>query len=184
VFLGVDQSLRSSGVAVIPPTAPYAPECLLTLEPKKLQGAKRLKFIRDGIQDVVRSYKLLHAALEGYSIGSVNRAFDLGEVGGLIKLTLLDEGVPFIVVPPTSLKLFVTGTGAARKELMQRAVYQKWNLEIDQEDACDAYGLAHVARVFIQGKASHRCELEALKSLMREPRSKSLAFYKPNVVTV
>lgn len=185
MFLGVDQSIRSSGLAVIEATGTYEPKHLGTIEPKKLKDAPRLKFIRDALQEVVRTFPIKQAALEGYSIASVNRSFDLGEVGGLVRLCLLDNGIPFIVVPPTSLKLFVTGNGQASKEQMQRAVLAKWNQNITQDDACDAYGLAHAARVFLTGKASHRCELEALKSLTRAPKVAAFsALYKPNITAV
>lgn len=182
MYLGIDQSLRSTGVAVV--SAGKESLLLGTVAPKKLTGAPRLAYIRDGIQDAIRSNPgIKYAALEGYSIDSVNRPFDLGEVGGLVRLSLHDAGIPFIVVSPKQLKQFVTGTGNAKKEDMRLAVLQKWHQDIDQDDACDAFGLAHVARAFHLHAGATRPELEVLKKLRDPDKKLSLVSYTANVVS-
>ena len=109
------------------------------------------------------------AALEGYSIGSQNRPFDLGEVGGVIRLCLTLNHVQYLVVAPKALKKFVTGKGdSADKEAMRRATKKKWSVDIDQNDECDAYGLAKVAQAYDLRDTTNRAELEVLHALSDE----------------
>jgi Holliday junction resolvasome RuvABC endonuclease subunit len=96
---------------------------------------------------------------------SVNRSFDLGELGGVVRLVLHDAGIPFVVVPPTSLKLFVAGNGSADKDQMRTSTLGKWGVDFDQDDECDAYGLAQVARAVHLNTGKTRSELEVVKKL-------------------
>ena len=103
----------------------------------------------------------------------MNRSFDLGELGGIIRLCLYDAKIPFVIVPPTSLKKFVTGNGSADKKKMHDFVLSKWRQDIDEneDDQCDAYGLAQVARAYPEKKTTNRAELEVLLSLDPKPVS-------------
>lgn len=162
MYLGVDQSLRSPGLAVV--DGDGRPGVVKNLK-NTLKGAERLALVRDGIMSLVRTYQPEFAALEGYSINSINRPFDLGEVGGIVRLTLYDAGIPFIVVTPTQLKKFVTGSGAADKEKVQKWVREKWKIHLDQDDQADAFGLAQVARVYCTHQSKYRSELEVVKTI-------------------
>jgi Holliday junction resolvasome RuvABC endonuclease subunit len=164
MYLGLDQSLRSSGVAVV---SGKGEVIYLGLIPTgALRGVQRLAAIRNALRDVLGAEPdIKYAALEGYSIESVNRPFDLGELGGVVRLALHDAGVPFLVVPPKSLKLFVASDGAADKEKMRKAVLKKWGQDIEQDDECDAFGLAQLARSFHLNTGTTRAELEVLKKL-------------------
>lgn len=164
MYLGIDQSLTSTGVAVVTKDQEHLYTGAVT--PKKLTGVHRLSYIREELRDVCAGFpSIKYAALEGYSVGSVNRPFALGEVGAVVQLVLHDAGIPFLVVAPKSLKLFVTGSGDAKKEDMQKAVKAKWGLDFDHDDICDAFGLAQLARSFHMVKGSTRAELEVLKKL-------------------
>lgn len=90
------------------------------------------------------SHAEVHVAMEGYAYGAKLNREKLGELGGIVKLTthLLFYTEPFIV-PPTTLKQYVTGSGRASKAEMVAAV-QKWDPEITDNNLADAYGLAHM----------------------------------------
>lgn len=164
MFIGLDQSLTSTGIAVLPREGDQ-PVLLENLPTGKLRGAERLRFIVSRIDEVLREYKPEYAALEGYSYGSTGRVFELGEAGGVVKLTLFDHKTPYLVVPPASLKKFVSFKSEASKEDMAKAVFNRWKLKIDQDDACDAYGLARVARALVMKNSTVRPELEVLRAL-------------------
>jgi Holliday junction resolvasome RuvABC endonuclease subunit len=174
MYLGIDQSLRSSGVAVV--TEKQLVQYMGRIVPEKLTGVKRLAAVREAIRDVLAAEPLIKfAALEGYAYDvGAGRVFELGEIGAVVKLTLHDAGVPFIIVPPASLKQFVSSSGSATKELMRQAVLKKWGVDVAQDDECDAFGLAQVARSFHLNKGTTRAELEVLKKLRDTDKKISL----------
>ena len=163
-FIGIDQSLRGTGVAVLEDDI-LVPVLLHRIETKALRAVTRLAAIRDAIKDLLIGYQPVLTAMEGYSYGSTGRVFELGEAGGVIKLALYDQQRQFLIVPPSSLKLFVADDGAADKAKMARCTLAKWKRKIDQDDLCDAYGLARVARTMHTQTSTFRCELEVIRSL-------------------
>ena len=157
-FLGIDQSLTSPGFALLTSNVN-----LSHLETKSLRGGERLEAIYDMLRGFLDSTVTL-AALEGYSIGSQNRPFDLGEVGGVVRLCLTQHRIPYLVVAPMSVKKFA-GALATDKDAMRIAVLKKWQIDIPQDDECDAFVLAKVAEAYSLGNSTCRAELEVLKSL-------------------
>lgn len=130
-------------------------------------GDFRLLSIRTAIDELLSGVS--GAAMEGYSFDSTHRAFDLGEVAGVVKCLLVERGVPFVVVPPATLKKFATGVPSASKDEMLAAA-RLLGASVEDDNQADALFLARVARALNHGHAS-RSELEALRSL-REPTVK------------
>ena len=65
-------------------------------------------------------------AIEGYSMGSARQqshAHGLGELGGVLRLSLRREGFSFIDVPPATVKKYATGKGNANKDLVRDAAW-------------------------------------------------------------
>jgi hypothetical protein len=56
--------------------------------------------------------------VEGYSMGSKGKVFNIAEHAGMLKYFLWLNKVPFEIVPPTVLKKFATGKGNADKQKM------------------------------------------------------------------
>jgi Holliday junction resolvasome RuvABC endonuclease subunit len=129
-----------------------------------------LAFLYEALTAVLTAYPPRFAAVEGYSYDSVNKAFTLGEVGGICRLCCFVCGVPLVVVQPSALKKFVTGNGASDKDHVRACACEKWGAaaEIDQHDKADAYGLAHVARVFHTRDTANRKELEVVCALAKQ----------------
>lgn len=178
MYLGIDQSLRSSGVVVI--SEEQKVQYVGRILPGKLRGVERLAAVREAMNDIFAAAleDIFFAALEGYAYDvGAGRVFELGEVGGVVKLALHDAEIPFVVVAPTQLKQFVTGSGSATKELMRQVVLKKWGIDVTQDDECDAFGLAHVARAFHLDKGTTRAELEVLKKLRDTDKKISLVAF-------
>jgi Holliday junction resolvasome RuvABC endonuclease subunit len=174
-FLGIDQSLNGTGLCLLAPTG--AAIALSTVDPGNLDGGRRLAVIRDALVAACKSidWKLDFAALEGYSMGSVNRPFDLGEVGGIIRLTLTDHGIPYVVVPPVIVKMFATGTTGATKEAMEDAA-EALGATPGNDNEADAFFLARLARAYHSKVDMTRREMDAVHTLKnpkaRAPRRK------------
>jgi hypothetical protein len=82
--------------------------------------------------------------MEGYAFGS-QMANMLGELGGMVKLTLLDFGIYPLIVPPTNLKKYVTGKGnGISKSQILMYVYKKWDAEFSDDNAADSFALARL----------------------------------------
>jgi Holliday junction resolvasome RuvABC endonuclease subunit len=118
-------------------------------------------------------FEPVEVVLEGYSHASVSQQHKIGEGGGAIKLALLHSygsGDPVAyptLVAPTSLKKFVTGTGKSQaKSQMLLSVYKKWGVELDDDNAADAYGLARVG-VALQSGTDTAYERDVLAKLKR-----------------
>lgn len=138
--------------------------CATPILTKDLKAAERLWFIYDAIYDLVTPGVEL-VAIEGYSFDSENLAFSIGEGGGAIRMALHKRGVKYIEVPPSLLKKFVSGNGAAKKDKMIASVKKHYGFETDDDNLADAVGLAMFAGVFLTKKSNRRCELDSIYSL-------------------
>jgi Holliday junction resolvasome RuvABC endonuclease subunit len=94
--------------------------------------------------------------IEGYGFSFRGMDFTLAELGGIIRLSLLEcVDQSFYNVPPTSLKLFITGKGNSAKNIMLEQVYRRYKLgsEILKDDnQVDAYALARFGAEYMNWK--------------------------------
>lgn len=143
VIAGIDPSLQKTGVIILNSKGEVL--CDELIKPKKLKGIARLKFIKDNLIKLLQKHKVTVVAIEGYSFGSRGRAtFSLGELGGVLRLALLEGGLKYFDVSPSSLKSFVADNGAADKVMMRQAIIRKYRLDITEDNIADAYGLARM----------------------------------------
>lgn len=106
------------------------------------KGIARLAKYRDALNKLMLTYAVTDGVIEGYSYMSKWRAHDLGEVGGIIRLLFYDSKIQLTIVPPPTLKKFVSGKGNSKKELMMLHAFRKWGKEFPDTHQCDAYCLA------------------------------------------
>ena len=114
--IGIDLSLNSTGLAFIFYDNKEEKVNTKILKIKSLRGVKRLENIKREIDQFIDKCSGIVdidlICLEGYSFGSRGRAvFSIAELGGLIKHLLFDRKIKTVLVPPTTLKKFVTGRG-------------------------------------------------------------------------
>jgi len=141
-IIGIDLSLTGTGIA-----DSYGEKTLRTNAADPMEA--RLILIRNHI-----------AALDGvrYTIGIdqtvvvledfVTRspaASTLGMVHGIVRVALVEAGIPFVLVAPATLKKYVTGKGTAKKPDMRMAVYQRFGVDLSDDNQVDAYGLRAMA---------------------------------------
>jgi Holliday junction resolvasome RuvABC endonuclease subunit len=79
--------------------------------------------------------------VEGYAYGAKCSREALGELGGVFRMLAYERGWTIVVVPPTVLKLYVTGKGTAPKEVMMLEVFKRWGYSAPENNAADAYAL-------------------------------------------
>lgn len=156
VHIGIDQSYSGFAITALNDTGYRT-----TVYKSDRRGVDRLFDIRYHIVFQLKHYKILDVAIEGYAFGS-QMANMLGELGGMVKLTLLEFGVYPLIVPPTVLKKYATGKGQGiSKSQILMNVYKKWGVEFSDDNAADSYVLAHI----VSGKHSLAYEKEVYDKL-------------------
>jgi hypothetical protein len=143
VFMGIDQSYSGFAITIMNQTGSRT-----TVYKSSFRGVDRLADIQQHLIETVSAYHTHHpiqdAAMEGYAFGS-QMSNMLGELGGMVKLTLRDFYIYPLIVPPTTLKKYVTGKGqGVSKSQIMMHVYKKWGVEINDDNAADSYVLAKI----------------------------------------
>lgn len=138
---GLDLSLTSTGWS--------CGDQRSTVSSKK-SGEQRLIEIRNSIVEILTSLEFPGVVLEGYSFASRNsQSHSIGELGGVVKVSLVELGVPFVVVPPTSRAKFATGRGNASKNEVVSSVSARTGIVWagkGADDMCDAFVLEEMGR--------------------------------------
>lgn len=141
VYMGIDQSYSGFAITALNTTGFYT-----TVYKSPLRGVDRLYDLQDHIISSFNLRTVKDVAMEGYAFGS-QMANMLGELGGVVKLTLRELGPYYpLIVPPTMLKKYVTGKGQGiSKSQIMLHVYKKWGVELNDDNAADSYSLARIA---------------------------------------
>jgi Holliday junction resolvasome RuvABC endonuclease subunit len=161
VTIGIDQSLTGFAITALNVEKPEAYETWVYKSPQV--GVRRLTDIRwwmTGKFDFLDSQqcRVKDIAMEGTVLAS-HSALKLGELAGLVKLTIWDyfDGnlhsvVPYedhirtpLQVPPMTLKKYAAGKGNAKKQEMLMQIYKRWGIEFNDDNAADSYALARLA---------------------------------------
>jgi crossover junction endodeoxyribonuclease RuvC len=145
VILGIDPSLRGTGLAVVDARA--EPMRLLASVTVKL-GPKLAPYeclgrIADAVEALAREHEVTHAAIEEtIYVQNFRTAQAMGASRGAALSVLARLGVKVGEYAPTRIKLAVAGHGAAKKEQVGRMVRSVLGLPaelaLDESDAAAA----------------------------------------------
>jgi Holliday junction resolvasome RuvABC endonuclease subunit len=130
--IGLDLSLTGTGIA-------YIDGRTATIKTRTADGDLRLKAIVDAVTDataegaefVVIEDLPTHAHSAGIT----------GMVHGAVRLSLIKEHVPYVLVPAATLKAYATGKGNADKTAMALAAFKRGSVEFADDNQCDAWWL-------------------------------------------
>ena len=120
----------------------------LNYNEKEVEKAKNILYICNFIKKIIKKHKPTVVIMEGLSYGSNGQLGDLGGLNFSIRMVLLEMGVRFVIVPPTTWKKQQLGIAGAEKDIIVKA----WknidkniaNIdEIKLDDLADSYFLAH-----------------------------------------
>ncbi len=159
LYIGIDQSIVCTSIALL-----YAGEMNIARIKEDVRGPALLDIIHFRIKRTLESQTLKPAgvAIEGYAYGAKGAYFNLGEVGGVIRLAAQQTSSPLIQVPPTVLKKYITGKGTSPKDIMIKEMYKKYDLDINDNNDADAAALALLAHEF------YETELHIVKAYMSD----------------
>lgn len=119
------------------------------------EHTERAKLIASGVVPFCKGNP--NAAIESYAFGAKgSRAYQIGELGGIIKYQLADKHHKPSYIPPSAVKKFATGKGNAKKVDVIIGVMKRWGYEPEDNDdnLADAFVLAQMMRY----AKAHRCD--------------------------
>lgn len=155
VVMGIDPSLTSLGLAY----RNNGKVLSFCIGGKGRKGMDRIRYIRDAVSNALDQHSPTVVAFEGYALGfrgKSNTIFDLGELGGTLKLLILERGIDILLIPPTSLKLFATGKGNADKEQVSVAIGKSLGVSFSTSDQYDAAGLLMMGEMYYSKNRTRR----------------------------
>jgi len=151
--LGVDTSLRSSGVGLIqgPAKAPQFITCGTIKTPAARPHTDCLHRLDAGIRELLAEHRPDAVAIEGiFFCKNVRTAMILGQARGVVLAAAAHFSIPVYEYAPRDVKMALSGFGAATKDQVARMITTLLKLrQVPQEDAADALAIAlcHLHRV-------------------------------------
>ena len=131
IIIGVDLSLTATGIALAAGGTTIRTDAAHPIE-------SRLQAIRNRVSELAAHAELV--VIEDFVTRSP-AASTLGMMHGIVRVRLREDGHPFVLVPPATLKKYVTGKGNAKKDDMRMAIYQRFGLDFSDNNQADAFGL-------------------------------------------
>jgi Holliday junction resolvasome RuvABC endonuclease subunit len=154
-ILGIDPSLTSTGFAFRARKAGEGMTVVGHIRGDQMRGMGRLVKVEERLVDLLDRVQPKRVVFEGYAMGirsGMHRAFDLGELGGVLKKAIWERGIDLLLVPPTVLKKFAVGAGNAKKEEVFDHLTETSGLRFQNTDEADAYGLLLLGEAHYGGK--------------------------------
>ena len=145
-ILGIDTSLRSTGVGII--DSEGSSMRFIDCSPIKNKPTLPLSACLLNLSTTLEAYLAEFApdevAVEGiFFCRNARTSLLLGHARGALISVCAAKGLPVFEYSPTRVKQAVTGTGTATKDQIQRMMMRCLNLpELPQEDAGDALAIA------------------------------------------
>jgi Holliday junction resolvasome RuvABC endonuclease subunit len=177
--IGLDLSLVGTGVVILENGKIVAQE-LIKSKPvgdKPIDELERIRKIVRQINDSVSRNGPyadevgLIAVIEGLAFMAKGTSLvQLSALNYMTRAMLAEHYIPFVIVAPTSLKKFVTGNGASKKDVMLIETYKRWGVTILDDNVNDAYGLAQIGLALLGGnsKATNKLQGEVLSLLKKQ----------------
>jgi len=145
---GLDLSITATGVCHTEDSpAMYSTPvaCLRLIKPKRLKDV-RLGEIKAQVRDYVAGSEMV---LIEMLPPNMKAAGITGMVQGVVRDMLVEEGIRYGDVGPSSLKKYATGKGGASKTEMSLAAMKRGGVEIAEDNQCDAWWLWVMANHYL-----------------------------------
>jgi len=162
--MGVDTSLRSSGVAVVEErgSSLAAVEYGTISTPARKPVSECLRRLNEELSEVIERLHPEQVAIEGvFYCKNARTAVTLGEARGVVIAVSAKAGLPVFEYPPRRVKQAIVGYGAAEKDQVRRMVTSL--LKLTREPGEDAGDALAIAICHLHNRSHH--ELIAPKSI-------------------
>lgn len=170
--LGLDLSLTGTGVILLKNGKIVGQKCIKSkpVGDKPLDELKRIMKIVEDIEMCLTAWTVDIAVIENMAFG-VRNATSLTQLAGLnyfVRAMLWSRGTKFVLVAPTTLKKFITGSGASKKDVMLMETYKRYKVTILNDNENDAFGLAKIGEILLKPGALPTFQQEVIKLLRKQ----------------
>ena len=172
--LGIDLSLTGTGLVILE-NGKIAKQKLIKSKPtpdgQPIDELKRIKKIVEEIETIIAENLPNIAIIEGlaFMVRNATALVQLSALNYFVRSMLMDYHVPFVIVAPTSLKKFITGSGISKKDVILIELYKRYGVSILNDNEADAYGLAQVGLALLGGNSKTTTKLqEEVTSLLKK----------------
>ena len=168
--LGLDLSLTATGICLLEDGNVVLLDTIKSKPSGKTptEELTRLQKIVSDIEDVVVDHEDIDVVcIEGLAFMARNTTalVQLSGLNYLVRNMLHEYRKRFVIVQPTSLKKFATGSGASPKDVVILSTYKRFEQTILDNNQCDSFVLAKIGEG-IAGKGDWlKHELEVLTLL-------------------
>jgi len=148
IILGLDPGLASTGFGVVKEDGSGKLEMLdygVIRTPAHTDFADRINTVHQDLTQLIKKYKPQVAGIEKlFFCNNAKTALDVGQVRGVIILTLIQNKIPFHEFTPLQVKQNVCSYGKADKKQIQQMVKLLLDLKKtpSPDDAADALAIA------------------------------------------
>lgn len=155
-FVGLDPSLTGTSIVCLDENSEIVGQELIKTK-SSLEIENRLLMINKSIRNLLDDKYQIRTVdgyehsvilyMEGLSFGAKgNSVTQLAGLHYFLRIGFLSRfDFEYKIIPPTTLKKFVTGKGTAKKELILLNVYKRWGVEFSDNNLADAYSLSRMA---------------------------------------
>ena len=135
--MALDLSLNSTGVCFKKIDSNYES---FTIKSKKISDhMDKIIHLKRKIFHFIKMKEPDIVFVEGQSYGSRGRStLSIAQLHGVIMYFLKVRKIKFVLIPPTTVKKFITGKGNSKKSLVMKSLYKKYRIDLDDEDEADA----------------------------------------------
>lgn len=150
--IGIDPSLTETGVVGVKNGKIQFSHLIKS---KKIgdtprEEMKRLKGIVNAVISIIEKYNPKIVVMESIAFMAHNTSA-LAQLCGINYMIrdLIYKDHSLYMVTPTGLKKFITGKGNCQKDLMLLESYKRYKISFNNNNSCDAFGLAKIGEALI-----------------------------------
>ena len=157
-YLGVDQSLCSTGIVILDTDYKIILQKLIKTEPHQFSTEiERLIHIKNRVREIIDFYDIKSVYMENFAYGARGASiFTIGGLGYLLRELYYEEKIPLTLIAPATLKKYASDKGNCKKNLVLMSILKKWHVEINDDNIADAYILARMAVAGYSGIKTHK----------------------------
>jgi crossover junction endodeoxyribonuclease RuvC len=175
IVLGLDLSLVGTGYVLLE-DGKIKEQKLIKSKPSGKEPIKELERLMK-IRGQITLPKTDLAVIEGLAFMARNSVslVQLSALNYMVREYLYINKIPFLIVAPSTLKKFVTGRGNAKKDEMLLETYKRFGESFNNDNLCDAFGLAHCGSAVLGDKqyVTMKQQEEVIKLLKKQLKEKN-----------